>query len=93
MDACRQRAEAILSKREDALHRMAETLLEHETLDRNQMERVIEGKPLDSTVKREVMPRQDAGDGSIVKEEAQTDDAETPAHAPFKDPPLAAPGV
>ena len=93
MDACRQRAEAILSKREDALHRMAEALLEHETLDRNQMERVIEGKPLDSTVKREVIPRQDAGDETVIKEEAQTDDAETPAHAPFKDPPLAAPGV
>ncbi len=93
MDACRQRAEAILSKREDALHRMAEALLEHETLDRNQMERVIEGKPLDSTVKREVIPRQDAGDETVIKEEAQTDDAETPAHAPFKEPPLAAPGV
>ncbi len=93
MDACRQRAEAILSKREDALHRMAEALLEHETLDRNQMERVIEGKPLDSTVKREIIPRQDAGDETVIEEEAQTDDAETPAHAPFKEPPLAAPGV
>ena len=93
MDACRQRAEAILSKREDALHRMAEALLEHETLDRNQMERVIEGKPLDSTVKREVMPRRDAGDETVIEEEAQPDDAETPAHAPFKEPPLAAPGV
>ena len=93
MDACRQRAEAILSKREDALHRMAEALLEHETLDRNQMERVIEGKPLDSTVKREVIPRRDAGDEIAIEEEAQTDDAETPAHAPFKEPPLAAPGV
>ena len=93
MDACRQRAEAILSKREDALHRMAEALLEHETLDRDQMERVIEGKPLDSTLKREVMPRQDAGDETAIKEEAQTDDAETPVPAPFKEPPLAAPGV
>ena len=93
MDACRQRAEAILSKREDALHRMAEALLEHETLDRDQMERVIEGQPLDSTVKREVIPRHNAGDETVIEEEAQTDDAETPAHAPFKDPPLAAPGV
>ena len=93
MDACRQRAEAILSKREDALHRMAEALLEHETLDRNQMERVIEGKPLDSTVKREVIPRRDAGDETVIEEETQTDNAETPAHAPFKEPPLAAPGV
>ena len=93
MDACRQRAEAILSKREDALHRMAEALLEHETLDRDQMERVIEGQPLDSTVKREVIPRHNAGDETVTKEETQTDDVETPAHAPFKDPPLAAPGV
>ena len=93
MGACRQRAEATLSKQEDALHRMAEALLEHETLDRDQMERVIEGKPLDSTLKREVIPRQDAGDETVIKEEAQTDDAETPAHAPFKEPPLAAPGV
>ncbi len=93
MDACRQRAEAILSKREDALHRMAEALLEHETLDRDQMERVIEGQPLDSTVKREVIPRHNAGDETVTKEETQTDEAETPAHAPFKDPPLAAPGV
>ena len=93
MGACRQRAEATLSKQEDALHRMAEALLEHETLDRDQMERVIEGKPLDSTVQREVIPRQDAGDETVIKEEAQTDDAETPAHAPFKEPPLAAPGV
>ncbi len=47
IDSCRQRAETILTEREDALHRMAEALLKKETLDRNQIERVLEGRPLD----------------------------------------------
>lgn len=93
MDACRQRAEAMLTKREDVLHRMAGALLEHETLDRDQIERVLEGQPLDSNVRREVLPRRDAEDEAGQKEGAQADDAETPAHTPFKEPPLAAPGV
>ena len=93
MDACRQRAESILTKREDALHRMAEALLEHETLDRGQVDRVLEGKPLDSTVMGEAPSRQDAEDEARQKEETRTDDANTPAQAPFKEPPLAAPGI
>ena len=93
MNAGRQRAEAILLEREDTLHRMAEALLERETLNRDQMERLIEGKPLDSTIKHTVLPRQVAGDESGQKEETRTDDAGTPAHGPFKEPPLAAPGV
>ena len=93
MDACRQRAEAILTEREDALHRMAEALLEHETLDRDQLERVLEGKPLDAAAKREVLPRRDAEEEAGQREGTRTGDAETPAQAPFKEPPLAAPGV
>ncbi len=53
MDSCRQRAETILTEREAALHRMAEALLVHETLERGQLERVLEGKPLEPPVKDE----------------------------------------
>ena len=53
MDSCRQRAETILTEREATLHRIAEALLVHETLDRDQLERVLEGKLLDPPVKEE----------------------------------------
>lgn len=93
LDACRQRAETIISKQEDALHRMAEALLEHETLDRGQLELVLAGKPLASAVRREAAPARDAKDETGQAEEARTDDDKAPAPTPFKEPPLAAPGV
>ena len=93
LDACRQRAESIISKREDALHRMAEALLEHETLDRGQMEQLLAGKTLEPAVKREAPSEQDAKHEAGQAEEARTDDEKAPAPTPFKEPPLAAPGV
>ncbi len=93
MDTCRQRAETILLKREDTLHRMAEALLEHETLNRDQVDQVIAGKPLDSPVKKEVPTGQEAMDEGELEKETLADEDKTPAHAPFKEPPLAAPGV
>jgi cell division protease FtsH len=41
-----QRAKALLESRMDVLHRLAETLLEHEALDGEQIDAVIEGRPL-----------------------------------------------
>ena len=93
MDSCRQRAESILAEREDALHRMVEALLEHETLNRDQMEQVIEGKPVDSAAQHDVAPEQAAVNEDGQKAETIADDDKTSAPAPFKEPPLAAPGV
>ena len=93
LDACRQRAEAIISKREDALHRMAEALLEHETLDRGQLEQLLAGKTLAPAAKREAATGQEAKDEAGQAEETRTDDEKAPAPTPFKEPPLAAPGV
>ena len=93
LDACRQRAETIISKQEDTLHRMAEALLEHETLDRGQMDQLLAGKPLAPAVKREAATGQDAKDEAGQAEETRTDDEKATAPTPFKEPPLAAPGV
>ncbi|MDD9948375.1 MAG: hypothetical protein OXU48_02450, partial [candidate division Zixibacteria bacterium] len=93
LDACRQRAESIISKREDVLHRMAETLLEHETLDGGQVEQLLAGQTLEPAVKREAASAQDAKDEAGQAEETRTDDDKAPAPTPFKEPPLAAPGV
>lgn len=94
LDSSRQRAESILTEREDALHRMAEALLEHETLYRDQVARLLEGKPLESPARPEVHTEENEMDTAGLKEEARTGEEEkTPAPAPFKEPPLAAPGV
>ena len=93
LDACRQRAETIISKQEDILHRMAEALLEHETLDRSQMEQLIAGKRLAPAVQREAPSTQDAKDEAGQAEETRKDDDNAPVPTPFKEPPLAAPGV
>ena len=94
LDSSRQRAESILTEREDALHRMAEALLEHETLYRDQVARLLEGKPLESPARPEVHTEENEMDAAGLKEEARTGEEEkTPAPAPFKEPPLAAPGV
>ncbi len=93
MDSSRQRAESILREREDALHRMAEALLEHETLYRDQMVRVLEGKPLESSARRDAPPEKSEVDTTGRKEKTRAGEDETPAPAPFKEPPLAAPGV
>ena len=94
MDSSRQRAESILTEREDALHRMAEALLEHETLYRDQVARLLEGKPLETPARPEVRPEESEVDTAGLKDEARTgEDEKTPAAAPFKEPPLPAPGV
>lgn len=94
LDSSRQRAESILTEREDTLRRMAEALLEHETLYRDQVDLLLEGKPLESPARPEVHPEKSEVDTAGLKEEARTgEDEKTPAPTPFKEPPLAAPGV
>jgi len=41
-----QRARELLAARLDVLHRLAEALLEHESLDAEQIDAVMEGKPI-----------------------------------------------
>ena len=47
-----KRAERVLDDRRDVLERLAETLLEHESLDGKQIDAVIEGKPLPQPEKK-----------------------------------------
>ena len=94
MDSSRQRAESILTERADALHRMADALLEHETLHRDQVVRLLEGKTLESPARPEIHSEKSEVDAASRKEETRTgEDEKTPAPTPFKEPPLAAPGV
>ena len=94
MDSSRQRAESILTEREDALHRMADALLEHETLHRDQVVRLLEGKTLESPARPEIHSEKSEVDAASRKEETRTgEDEKTHAPTPFKEPPLAAPGV
>jgi cell division protease FtsH len=68
------RAEQIINDNRDALIRLAEALLEHETLDSVQIRRVVAGLPLDSD-----KPATDkSGDG--------TPEPEEPSKNPFKKP-------
>ncbi|QQR81959.1 MAG: ATP-dependent zinc metalloprotease FtsH [Deltaproteobacteria bacterium] len=46
------RAKSILSEKVDALHRLAEALLEHETLDGDQIDRLIRGEKIDPPTKK-----------------------------------------
>ncbi len=46
------RAKNILSEKVDALHRLAEALLEHETLDGDQIDRLIRGEKIDPPTKK-----------------------------------------
>lgn len=68
-----QRAVAIINDNRDALIRLAEALLEHETLDSVQIRRVVAGLPLDSDTAR---PSDE--DGSATAEETSKN--------PFKKP-------
>ena len=69
-----KRAEAIIRENNDAMIRLAEALLEYETLDSVQIRRVVAGLPLDGDGSR----TDDNNTGSTEKEE--------PSKNPFKKP-------
>ena len=69
------RAESIIKENRDALIRIAEALLEHETLDSVMIRRVMAGLPLDSP---DSPPSTTDDDGSTEKDEKSTN--------PFKKP-------
>jgi hypothetical protein len=47
IETCHNRAETILKDNEDLMHRMAEALLEYETLDREQINKLAANEPLE----------------------------------------------
>ncbi len=47
IETCRNRAETILKDNDDLMHRMAEALLEYETLDREQINKLAANEPLE----------------------------------------------
>ncbi|MEE2993670.1 MAG: cell division protein FtsH, partial [Gemmatimonadota bacterium] len=47
IETCRNRAVTILKDNEDLMHRMAEALLEYETLDREQINKLAANEPLE----------------------------------------------
>ncbi|MFN2501913.1 MAG: ATP-dependent zinc metalloprotease FtsH [Pyrinomonadaceae bacterium] len=67
------RAESVLNENREALIRLAEALLEHETLDSVQIRRVVAGLPLD-------------GDNSPATDDNGTPETEEKSKNPFKKP-------
>ncbi|MBI4553967.1 MAG: ATP-dependent metallopeptidase FtsH/Yme1/Tma family protein [Candidatus Latescibacteria bacterium] len=54
IDQCGSRAEQLLRENLDTLHRLAAALLEHETLERDQLDKLFRGEPINGT-----LPEQD----------------------------------
>lgn len=50
IEKCRRRAETLLQQNEPLMHRMAEALLEHETLNRDKLDRLFRDEPLTAAV-------------------------------------------
>jgi cell division protease FtsH len=64
------RAQKTLSERRDALVRIAEALLEYEVLDAEQLNQIVEGRPMDIRVPRPVTPPLPAREGRVDGERA-----------------------
>src|SRR5262249_54091293 len=71
------RAESIIKDNRDALIRLAEALLEHETLDSVQIRRVIAGLPLDSV---------DQPSSSDEKDSNESEESKNPFKKPILPP-------
>lgn len=73
MEAAYARAKTLLTTNEKELHRLAQALLIHETLDLEQIKAVIEGKAItadlsDGTEIKNVKPKRGGGNLEIVPE-------------------------
>jgi cell division protease FtsH len=53
IQTCRHRAETILKDNEELMHRMADALLEYETLNREQISRLVSNEPLEPMAENE----------------------------------------
>jgi cell division protease FtsH len=56
VERCYSRAETILKEQMDLLHRMAEALIMHETLDKEQIQALLHNKPLPQVEKEMIEP-------------------------------------
>ncbi len=74
IDNCYQQAQDILENERDKLERIAQALLEKETLDADEIKALVEGKELPE---KESEEEQDKHGSSVIEEEKQDDQAET----------------
>lgn len=63
LEACRTRSESLLQENIDIMHQMADALLEYETLDRDQLNQLFRGEPIEPTTAEEP-----SGDGDVERE-------------------------
>ncbi|MDW7729396.1 MAG: ATP-dependent zinc metalloprotease FtsH [Bacillota bacterium] len=74
MDNCYQQAQDILEKERDKLERIAQALLEKETIDAEEIKSLVEGRPLSEKKEQGGDESEDAPDHRIFDENEQSDE-------------------
>ena len=88
VEESRDRARALLAEHMDELHQLAGLLIEHETINRDQFERLLAGEAEESVFRRDEEPTDDSADTEAAA------DSPSPAPAPaFKPRPYPLPGA